>query len=220
MELLSRAFQASFLQGTAQLIISITFSLVILLWPLLLNVRAGKWLNHKIRFPVDTMISKTTEIFISLPRLVLILAIAAFFHSSILSIILIIGLTSWTEFSRMMRAQVLQLKTMTFTEAAKMMGIRTNRIIALHLLPNAWPQMRVLLTIGVASAILVETSLSFLGIGVPAGVSTWGSLMFEARENYQAWWLIVFTGGAIFLIIAALLHVGNAWKSRSNAMAH
>ena len=88
--------------------------------------------------------------------------------------------------------------------AAKAMGAGTSRILIHHLIPNSIYQIAVAWTFGIASAILIETGLSFLGIGVPAGTATWGSLMFEARENYTAWWLVVFTGMAIFGLLSAL----------------
>ena len=184
-----------------------------MIWPITIRFKSFPVLNKKINIPVDSIISRFIEIFLSLPRLILILTIAAICRPSVLTIILIIGLTSWTEIARMMRSQVLQLKEMNYIAAAKSFGASTIKVLTNHLLPNAMSQILVIWTVGIASAILLETGLSFLGVGVPPETATWGSLMFEAKENYQAWWLVIFTGVAIFSLLSSLYLIGNKLKS-------
>ena len=113
-----------------------------------------------------------------------------------------------------MRAQILQLRELNYIATAKSYGTGTMKILLRHLLPNASSQILVIGTIGIASAILTETGLSFLGVGVPAGTATWGSLMFEAKENYEAWWLVIFTGITIFLLLSALYRQGEILRSK------
>ncbi len=209
LEIINHSFESSSYYGIFQILISTILFLVLISWPLLIRFNSLPYFSRRINFPVDSLISRFIEIFLSLPRLILILTIAAISKPSVSTIIIIIGITSWTEIARIMRAQVLQLRTMDFISAARVNGKGTLQIITKHFLPNAISQITVFFTFGIASAILVETGLSFLGIGVPAGTATWGSLMFEARENYQAWWLVVFSGAAIFFLLSSLFIIGN-----------
>ncbi len=212
-EIIKESFMNTSISGILQLLISAFIFIAILVWPLFIPFKKLPALDKKINIPVDSIVSRFIEIFLSLPRLILILTIAAISRPSVLSIILIIGFTAWTEIARMMRAQVLQLREMNYIAAAKAFGSSSMKILIRHLLPNAMSQIIVIWTIGIASAILTETGLSFLGIGVPPGTATWGSLMFEAKENYQAWWLVIFTGIAIFSLLSSLYLLGNKLKS-------
>jgi peptide/nickel transport system permease protein len=195
-----------FLSIPVAIFICLIFFIAILIWPLMINFNKGI-LGKKIRVPVDTIISRFIEIFLSIPRMILILTIAAISSPSVLTIIIIIGLTSWTEIARQMRAQVLYLKEMNYVSVSRTFGMNTLSILRRHLFPNALSQIIVVWIFGIASAILIEAGLSFLGIGVPAGTATWGGLMFEARENFTAWWLVVFTGLAIFLLLTSLYKI-------------
>ncbi len=217
-EIISGAFNRNFLPGLFEVLLSIIIFLLIVAWPFLINFRSVPFLNKMIRLPLDSIISRFTEIFLSLPRLILILTLAALTKPSIFSIVLIIGLTSWTEIARLMRAQVLSLREMNYITAAKSFGLSTMQILYRHLLPNSFSQILVVAIFGVASAILTEAGLSFLGIGVPYGTATWGSLMFEAKENFTAWWLVVFTGLSIFLLLSSLYIIaGRMSKSAGNS---
>ncbi len=218
-EILKNSFSYSMLFGMVHLTISIILFLCLILWPLLLRFSFSSFLQKKIPMPVDGLISRTLEIFLSLPRLILILTLAAITKPSVASLILIIGLTSWTETARMIRAQFLSLREMNYIAAAKTVGNSTFRILFIHLLPNAISQVIVLGIFGMASAILMETGLSFLGAGVPVETPTWGNLMFQARENYQAWWLVIFSGAAIFFLLISLNSLGNRIKQlKKNAV--
>ena len=212
-EILKESFSFSLFTGIFQLVISLFIFITLMTWPIILRFNSLPVMNKKLYVPVDSIVSRFIEIFLSIPRLILILTIAAISRPSVASIILIIGLTSWTEIARMMRAQVLQIREMNYIAAAKAFGTGTMKILSRHLLPNAMSQILVIWTVGIASAILTETGLSFLGVGVPPGTATWGSLMFEAKENYQAWWLVIFTGAAIFSLLSSLYLLGNKLKS-------
>lgn len=207
---ISKAFHMSAFIGIVRIIFSAVCFFLILALPSLLKIRFGKsdFLNKSIALPIDFIIMRFTELFLSMPRLILILTIAAISRPSVESIIIIIGLTSWTEIARLTRAEVLKLKTMDFVMAGRASGLNTRQILMRHLLPNSLPAVSVLWIYGVASAIMVETGLSFLGVGVPAGTVTWGSLMFSARENFTAWWMVVFPGAAIALLLVSLNRLG------------
>ncbi|MCX6296441.1 MAG: ABC transporter permease, partial [Bacteroidetes bacterium] len=160
------------------------------------------FLSTPVFIPVDSIISRVIEILISMPLLILIISISAIAKErSIINLMVIIGLTSWTGIARLTRAEFLRISNLEYIQAAKSMGFKEYRIIFRHALPNALAPALVAIAFGVASAILIESSLSFLGIGVPPETITWGALLSAGREQYSAWWLVVFPGLAIFLTV-------------------
>jgi peptide/nickel transport system permease protein len=159
---------------------------------------------------IDQFISRSIEIFNSIPRLVLIITLSAIARPSVMSLVLIIGFTSWTEIARLVRAEMLKAREMEFMQSAEASGIKITRQIFRHALPNILGPALTAITLGAAAAILIESGLSFLGVGVPADVVTWGSLLNEGRQNFSAWWLIVFPGIAIFITVASLNLLGDA----------
>lgn len=163
-----------------------------------------KWLKNKHQVPVDGIISRVIELFTALPKLVLVLALVAVSGAGLGTIILIIGLTGWTRIARYTRAEVLKLSSLDFVNALKVQGVSTVHILFKHLIPNAMGPALINFTFGVASAILLESALSFLGIGVPEETITWGKLLYEGRQYFQAWWMVVFPGLAIFGTIVSL----------------
>ncbi len=179
---------------------------------------AGKYSGQLINFKktsflqIDQLISRGIEIFNSIPRIVLVITLSALSRPSIYNLILIIGFTSWTEIARLVRAEMLKVRTSEFILSAEASGIKTVRQIFLHALPNVAIPAITAITLGVASAILIESSLSFLGIGVPADVVTWGSLLNEGRQNFSAWWLVVFPGIAIFTTVTSINILGDAFS--------
>jgi len=200
---LSDALENSFFSGFCQFLLSIAIFITILF----LFYRLGgmleriKWFKQKKRLPLDSIVSRIIEIFISLPRLLLVITLAAITRPSFLNLILLLGFTLWTEIARLMRAEFLRLRELDYITAARSLGYSNTRIIFIHALPNGIGPVLVSLAFGAASAILAESSLSFLGIGIPQDVVTWGSLLASGTENTTAWWLIVFPGFAIFITI-------------------
>lgn len=159
-------------------------------------------LRKQVYVPVDSIISRVIEILISMPILILIISVAAIAkEKSIFNIMVIIGLTSWTGIARLTRAEFLKISKLEYIQAAKSMGFKEFRIMLRHALPNALAPALVAIAFGVASAILTESALSFLGVGVPPSTVTWGSLLNAGREQFSAWWLVVFPGLAIFLTV-------------------
>ncbi len=151
---------------------------------------------------VDDIISRIIEIMMCFPSFFLILTVLAFFKPSIWTVLVVIGLVSWTGVARMIRGQILAVKNMEYVEAAKTLGFSHTRIILKHILPNAITPVLVGATLAIGSAILTESSLSFLGLGVQPPKPSWGSILSEGQQFIQtAWWLATFPGIAIFLAV-------------------
>ncbi len=166
-----------------------------------------------IKIPIDTIISRGIEIFNSIPALILIIALAAIAkQESIIYVVLIIGLTSWTGIARLTRAELLRIREMEYMTAAKALGFSERRQLFVHALRNGIGPALVAISFGIASAILIESGLSFLGIGVPKDVATWGQLLYQGKENFQAWWLVVFPGIAIFVTVTVYNIIGEALR--------
>lgn len=170
------------------------------------------FLNKETNIPVDSMVSRVIEILISIPRLILILSIAAIAKPSIINIVLIIGFTSWTGIARITRAEFLKIRELEYVQAGRALGYGQRRIIFKHALPNGIAPALVVIAFGVAAAILIESSLSFLGVGVPPNTVTWGSLVASGRENVSAWWLVIFPGFAIFLTVTVYNLLGEGLR--------
>lgn len=167
------------------------------------------FLAKRVRIPIDIMISRLIEIMLSIPTLFLIIAIVAVIKNpSIFWVMAIIGFTSWTGIARFIRAELLKIRSLEYIEAANALGFSELRIVLKHAVPNALSPVLIAVAFGIASAILVEATLSFLGIGVPAETLTWGSLLSAARQTPQAWWLAIFPGFAIFITVVVYNLVG------------
>jgi peptide/nickel transport system permease protein len=161
----------------------------------------------------DLVISRAIEIMITIPTFFLIIAIIAFLPPSIYNIMVVIGLTGWTGFARFVRAEFLKLKQLDFITALRALGASHKRIIFLHMLPNSMAPVLVSAVFGIAGAILTESSLSFLGFGVPPPTPSWGDILSQSRNYIEfAWWLTVFPGFAIFLSITAYNLVGEGLR--------
>lgn len=163
----------------------------------------------------DWCISRLIELVVCFPFLFLVLAIVAIFPPSMLTIVMAVGLTSWTTEARLVRGEFLKVREMEFAQAARASGASDLRIMSRHLLPNAITPVIVLAAFGVGSAILVESALSFLGLGIPLPASSWGSILSSADDYLgHAWWLAVFPGLAIFTTVAACNVVGESVRAQ------
>ncbi len=151
---------------------------------------------------IDSFIMRLVDIFLCFPSYFLILAVVAITESSIFNIMAIIGLTSWMGTSRLVRAEILSLKEREFIQAARAIGCSNFRIITRHLLPNAMGPIFVNATLGIAGAILLESGLSFLGLGVQPPTPSWGNILIESKSTMGlAWWITLFPGFAILVTI-------------------
>ncbi|HEY8368917.1 MAG TPA: ABC transporter permease [Thermodesulfobacteriota bacterium] len=153
---------------------------------------------------VDQVIMWLVDVMLVFPSIFLILAVIAFVGPGLFKIMAIIGLTGWMGTTRLVRAEFLALREREFVAAVRAQGARDARIIFRHILPNAVAPVLVSATFGVAGAILTESALSFLGLGVPPPNATWGSLLSDGKAMIEvAWWLTVFPGLAIFVVSLA-----------------
>ena len=151
---------------------------------------------------IDSMIMRAVDIMLSIPTIFLILAVIAILEPSIINIMIIIGLTSWMEPARLIRAEFITLKERDFVIAAHAIGARDSRIIMKHILPNGLSPILVSATMGIGGAILIESGLSFLGLGVQPPTPSWGSLLSAGKDNIEiAWWLSAFPGLAILITV-------------------
>jgi peptide/nickel transport system permease protein len=165
---------------------------------------------------VDTLIVRFTEIFQTIPNFVLAILLVAILTPSIGTIILAIGIVSWPPLARLTRAQVMSVSTREFVQAARCQGQSTASIVLRHVLPNAVSPIIVAGSLTVASAILIEAALSFLGLGDPNFMS-WGFMIGSGRTVIrQAWWMSVFPGVAILLTVIAINLVGEALNDALN----
>ncbi|MSR59227.1 MAG: ABC transporter permease [Planctomycetaceae bacterium] len=165
----------------------------------------------------DMVLSRITEVVMCVPTLILILALLAIVEkTTIWHIMAVIGCTGWTSIARLARAEFLKLRDSDFVIAARALGVGWPRIIFRHVLPNALAPVLVPITFGIASAILTESSLSFLGFGAPPPNPSWGTLLNSGRDNMHLWWLIVFPGAAIFLAVLAYNLIGEGLQEATD----
>ncbi|MES2499198.1 MAG: ABC transporter permease [Pseudomonadota bacterium] len=170
---------------------------------------------------VDTLIMRLVDVMLSIPSFFLILAVIAFLTPSIWNIMIVIGLTSWMGVTRLVRAEFLSLGGREFVLASRTLGAKDARLIFMHLLPNSLTPIIVSAVLGVAGAVLMESGLSFLGLGVQAPQASWGNILTDGKEYIQfAWWLSLFPGLAILITVLGYNLLGeglrDALDPRSN----
>lgn len=158
---------------------------------------------------IDWIVSRTIEIVLCFPFLFLVLGIVALFRPSLYTVMIALAATSWTNEARYVRGEFVRIREVEYAEAARASGARHLRIIFRHLLPNALAPVFVSASFGVAFAIMAESALSFLGMGVALPTASWGSILASAYAHIDyAWWLVLFPGLAIFTTVAAFNVVG------------
>ena len=163
---------------------------------------------------VDAVLMRFVDIMLCFPTLFLILAVIAIIGPSIWVIMIVIGITSWMDVSRLVRAEILTLKERDFVAAARAVGASDFRIIFRHILPNALSPVFVSATLGIAGAILLESGLSFLGLGVQPPDASWGNILTSGKDyiTVGAWWLSFFPGMAILITVLSYNLVGEGLR--------
>jgi peptide/nickel transport system permease protein len=152
----------------------------------------------------DTVLMRAVDILLCFPTFFLILMVIAFLEPNILTVMAVIGLTSWTGLARLVRGETLSLREREFVLAAQALGLPHSRILARHLLPNVAAPILVSATLGIGSAVLTESALSFLGLGVQPPTPSWGNMLTTGKDYIHfAWWLSLFPGLAILLSVLA-----------------
>ena len=181
------------------------------------EMSAFKMILHGNAFSVDTLIMRIVDIMLCFPSFFLILTVVALLPASIYNIMIVIGLTSWMGTTRFVRAEFLSLREQDFVAAAKALGINNFRIIFRHIMPNAIAPVLVSATIGIASAILTEAGLSFLGFGVPPPHATWGNILSNGKNFiFDAPWLTFIPGIAILIVVLSFNLFGEGLRDILN----
>ena len=195
-------------EGVAQAALLTVLSIVICfsLCHLLLSLlsRYVGWLGQSTDCPIDRMVVFLLEMTVSIPGLVVLIALLAYSErSSLFSVVLFIGLLGWTPVARFLRAELMRVRELPYIAAARMGGVGEWRLLYRHALPNAIGPVVVVAAFMVGTSILAESMLSFLGFGLAAGQVTWGSILDQSTANTGAWWLAVFPGLLLTLTILA-----------------
>lgn len=147
---------------------------------------------------VDSFLMRITDIFLAFPQMVFAMAIMSVRGQGFGNVVLALTITGWTAFARLVRAEALSLRNLEFVQAVQSLGARTPRILFRHLLPNLMAPIIVQATMGMATPILTEAALTFLGIGMPPNVPSWGGMLSVDRDFMEtAWWSVTFPGLAI-----------------------
>ena len=166
---------------------------------------------------IDAVIMRFVDIMLCFPTFFLILAVIAFLEPSIWNIMIVIGLTSWMGVTRLVRADFISLRERDFVRAARSIGANDARIIFVHILPNALASILVAATLGIAGAILTESALSFLGIGVQPPTPSWGNILTAGKDNIDiAWWLSLYPGLAILITVVGYNLLGEGIRDASD----
>lgn len=159
---------------------------------------------------LDNALMRLVDSFLAIPNILFILVVLSVYGPSIMTLILVIGATNWVTYARVVRGEVLSVKEREFVRAAKSIGTRNRKIITQHILPNVFSSFIVISTLSVATTIILEASLSFLGLGIQPPTVSWGGMLSSGR-NYLAtsWWVATFPGVAITLTVLGIIFLGD-----------
>ena len=219
-QLQQNRFARSLSEGGLPFLLSVLISLLCITAVLLLfgwtaqkfpPFRRGK----KRPVPVDFVLSRLVEFMVVLPKILLILAVAAIVKPSVLLPALVIGFTSWPAVARFTRAEMLHVRHSDYMRSAETFGLSDFRLLFRHALPNSLGPIPSLVAFGIAGAVLAESTLSFLGIGIPPEVFTWGKLLAQGRANPSAWWVTLLPGVLIFLTVTCFHLLGEDLQGKT-----
>ena len=165
----------------------------------------GKW--------SDALIMRVADVQLAVPFILLAIAIMAILGTGLVNVIFVLGISSWVGYARIVRGSVLSLRAQPFIEAARCTGMTDGRLVVAHLLPNVWTPVLVLATQGVGGAILAESSLTFLGLGISPLIPTWGAMIADGR-NYltTAWWISTMPGVVLTTTVLAIYFLGDGLR--------
>lgn len=212
--LISLGFYYAFINPFSAYTIDALLAIIVLMFLAFLIKWFHKKLNiQKTDWNIDSVIMRFTEIFNAIPKIILILSVAAITGRSLWILIFIIAFSSWTSAMRIVRAEVLKISAQQFIEYEKSIAAQLPRIVFKHILPNLKAIAAVLFIQIFSNAIIIEASLSFIGLGLPENMQTIGSLLFTGAKNINAWWMILFPG----LTLTLLLISCNRFLSSSNS---
>lgn len=196
--------------GRVSLIVGISSVLVAMVLGVLLGITAAM-----ARTGIGEAIMRFADLSLALPGVLIALAVAATVGPSLINVVLIIALLYWAQFARMVRGEALSIRERDYVQAARAIGCGPLRILWRHILPNLVNTIIVLATLEVAAAILLESTLSFLGVGVPPPTPTWGIMIAEGRSYVElAWWAVTFPGLALMLTVLSANLLGDVLRDR------
>jgi peptide/nickel transport system permease protein len=207
-------WQDAFAEGFLSIIYQAFSSLIVMLFCGISGSKLGSLLaklpyfQGQITVPTDFVISRFIEIPLAIPAFLFMMTILAIVPPGMMWLILILVSLMWMPIATLTRAEMLKLRHTYYAQSAEAMGMKPMRVIFRHLLPNAMPSLSVLIAFTTAGAILAESTLSFLGIGLPAETVTWGGMLSLSRNYPSAWWLAVLPGSGIFMLVTALNYIG------------
>ncbi|SOC43295.1 ABC transporter permease [Ureibacillus acetophenoni] len=159
---------------------------------------------------IDNVLMRLVDSFLAIPTILFALVILSIFGPSVTTLIVVLGITNWVQYARLVRGEVLSIKEREFVKAAKSIGVRDNKIILKHLLPNVISPFIVISTLSVATTIILEASLSFLGLGIQPPTISWGGILSDGRDYIAtSWWLATFPGLAITITVLAIIFLGD-----------
>lgn len=188
----------------------IGLAILLCAWGAVWLVERLGWRSREVRMPWDFVVLRSVEVVRSIPAFFLLFALLGIVRqASLLYVVVLIGLLRCPTIIRYVRAETMRLRDQTFIDSARVVGLSDARIIRRHIIPNALGPVFITMAFGVGLAILLESGLSFLGIGVSIDQVTWGRMLNTARNNFSAWWMAVFPGLAIFVTIAAFNRIGD-----------
>ncbi|WP_367339815.1 ABC transporter permease [Aminivibrio sp.] len=158
----------------------------------------------------DSVVMRLSDAFLSIPRVLLSLVVLSVLSPGVLTLIFVIGVTNWVVYARLIRSEVLVIKQLDYIKAARITGCSGRRIIFRHILPNVFSSIIVVSTLSVAQTIILEASMSFLGLGIQPPTVSWGGILADGR-NYLAsnWWIATFPGIAITVSVIGIMFLGN-----------
>lgn len=165
--------------------------------------------NWRVRIPIDLFFIRLSELFSAIPRVILVLAFVQLFSTSLTSMICLLALSAWVDLARLVRSELHSIKQKTFIDAAVMSGVEGLRLLFFQMLPNIWPTVLVYMLYTFAGNVSIEAGLSFLGFGLPPTVKTLGGLIAEGKNNLDAWWMIVFPGLWLSILIYAMFSLSD-----------
>lgn len=194
--------------GRVSLLVGVTVVVVAGLIGVPLGLLSGFFGNW-----IDTVIMRLVDIQLAVPFILLAIAIMAILGTGLWNVILVLGFSGWVGYARIVRGTVLSLREQPFIEAARCVGLSNGRLVFRHLLPNVWTPVIVLATQGVGGAILAESSLTFLGLGISPLIPTWGATIADGR-NYlnTAWWISAFPGLVLTTTVLAIYFLGDGLR--------
>jgi peptide/nickel transport system permease protein len=168
-------------------------------------------IKRKLIIPFDLIVMRVLDVMQAVPLFLWVIgavAVSGVHELSLISLIVLIGFTHWVIFARLVRGEVMRIRSLEYMEAAAVLGDSQDRQMWRHALPNVLTPAIVALSFGIANAILLEALLSFLGVGLPAQMVSWGTLLQSARLNFDSWWLAIFPGVAIFFTVYTFNRLG------------